>query len=322
MFLRLSSFQLSGIIILVFSKQKGLTLVFRNDPIESVNVSSTFDSIPAIQQFLQAEIERLLRDLMQEQVPAMIHKLSLEWAMRHQADECLSPASLTNTQSDDPSPLNYPFSLDVDTDDPLHPTFSVASLARLSELAGAQYTLSPITASIPQSVFRSSVGLIASLKPRRRDVPFIHKNSETCTDPPEFHRPTEISPPESLFSAQSNISRPSIFNTRQRPSYLRRPRLPKRKVIKLGQLSPSTSVEDPESVGQSEGGAEYISEQDEYQSSYQRDCESKWMEEAVLREAVWTSAYPKSWEGITSEIEKRVDHPWTGESQYNEKGLL
>jgi len=321
MFLRLSSFQLSGIIILVFSKQKGLTLVFRNDPVESVNVSSTFDSVPAIQRFLQAEIERLLRDLMQDQVPAIIHKLSLEWTMRHQADECLSPASLTNTQSDDPSPLNYPFALDVDSDDPLHPAFSVASLARLAELAGAQRTLSPMTASIPQAVYRSSVGLIASLRPRRRDIPFI-KTSESGKDIPEFHPQTEMSPPESVFSAQSNTSRPSLFNTRQRPSYLRRPRLPKRKVIKLGQSSPS--VEDTESVSQSEG-AEYKSEQDAYQSSYQQACQSKWMEEAVLREALRKNAYPKLWDGVTSEMEKRVDHPWTAESRYNEsrnKGVL
>jgi distribution and morphology protein 34 len=321
MFLRLSSFHLSGIIILVFSKQKGLTLVFRNDPIESLNVSSTFDSIPSIQRFLQAEIERLLRDLMQEQVPAIIHKLSLEWAMRHQADECLSPASFTNTlQSEEQaSSVSYPFSLDVDeTDDVLRPKFSSVSLARLGELEGAQRTLSPFTAAIPQSVFRSSVGLIAALRPRRRDFPFIKTSVDTgCAT---FPGPVEISPPESVLSAQSNVSRPSLFNTRQRPSYLRRPRHPKRKVIRLGESAPSTSVQDHQSVGQSEtseDGADYYSEPDGYQSSYQRECESKWMKEAVLREALWSGTYPKAWQGTAkNDLENGGENPWTGDSRF------
>jgi distribution and morphology protein 34 len=34
----LSNIRLSGFVILVFSKQKGLTLVFRNDPLESLKV--------------------------------------------------------------------------------------------------------------------------------------------------------------------------------------------------------------------------------------------------------------------------------------------
>src|SRR5579859_5955078 len=181
MFLRLSDFLLSGIIILVFSKQKGLTLVFRNDPVDSVKVSSTFDSIPPIQRFLQREIERLLRDLMREEVPAIIHKLSLEWAMRNQADECLSPASLTNTHDETISSTggqqqNYPYSFETDTNDPLRPEFSSKNLERLKELANAQQTLSPFTPSIPQSVFRSSTTLIASLRSnmRRREHTLTH----------------------------------------------------------------------------------------------------------------------------------------------------
>ena len=48
----LSDFKLSAFIILVFSKQKGLTLVFRNDPLEALKVSSTFDSIPFVRDYL------------------------------------------------------------------------------------------------------------------------------------------------------------------------------------------------------------------------------------------------------------------------------
>ncbi|CAG8544127.1 4030_t:CDS:2 [Diversispora eburnea] len=45
MLLRLSNLKLRGIIVLVVSKQKGITLVFKNDPLEKVDVTSTFDSI-------------------------------------------------------------------------------------------------------------------------------------------------------------------------------------------------------------------------------------------------------------------------------------
>ncbi|KAK0711235.1 hypothetical protein B0H67DRAFT_555248 [Lasiosphaeris hirsuta] len=73
----LSEIKLSAFIILVFSKQKGLTLVFRNDPLESLKVSSTFDSIQFVRDYLQKTIEEKLRDLMMEELPAIIHRLSL-----------------------------------------------------------------------------------------------------------------------------------------------------------------------------------------------------------------------------------------------------
>lgn len=321
MFLRLSSFQLSGIIILVFSKQKGLTLVFRNDPVDDVKVSSTFDSIPAIQRFLQAEIERLLRDLMREEVPAIIHKLSLEWAMRNQADECLSPASLTNTQPDNAtSPQNYPYSLDLDENNPLRPIFSATNLKRLSELSLAQHTLSPFTASIPQSVFRSSTSLITSLRHsaiRRRDFPAM-KSSESD---PSFHRSLYVSPPESVHSAQSaDMSvRPSLYGHRQRLSYLRRSQPPKRKVVRLHHPR-SESTCDASSVVNSDAMSEecdYFSEPGGYQSMFHQDYQPKWNgKDAVLCDDLWGSGFPRSWDGISKEPENIGDNAWGGDQRY------
>jgi mitochondrial distribution and morphology protein 34 len=318
MFLRLSCFELSGIIILVFSKQKGLTLVFRNDPIDSVRVSSTFDSIPAIQRFLQAEIERLLRDLMREQVPAIIHKLSLEWAMRNQADECLSPASLTNTQSDGPvSSVNYPYSLDMDANDPLRPIISASNLNRLSELAFAQHTLSPFTTSIPQSVFRSSTSLIASLRQsafRRRELQPVKLESEA------YHRLQAISPPESVYSAQSadTYSRPTMYGRRQRSSYLRRSNPPKRKVVRL---RPSAS--DNASVDQSttdRDQEEYFSEPGGYPPNFHPPSFSNWKEnEAMLQEGnVWNAkGFVNEWDGVAEKIGKYADTPFPAEQRYD-----
>jgi hypothetical protein len=294
MFLRLSALQLSGIIILVFSKQKGLTLVFRNDPVDSVKVSSTFDSIPAIQRFLQAEIERLLRDLMREEVPAIIHKLSLEWAMKNQADECLSPASLTNTQHlvKDEKSVNYQYSLEMEPNDPLRPILAETNLLRLAELNSAQRTLSPFTPSIPNSVFRSSTSLISQLPlryARRRAWPST-KSSESDG---QLQQQSYINPPESIHSSQSvetsSVSiRPSLSNNyRQRSSYLRRPLQPKRKVIRLNSKPASESVSTKDTT--SDGAGDYFSEPGGYAyPEYQwsgKDvlCESK-LQEA---EEIW-----------------------------------
>ncbi|RUP42951.1 hypothetical protein BC936DRAFT_137848 [Jimgerdemannia flammicorona] len=79
MLLRISDVKLRGIIVLVVSKQKGITLVFKNDPLEKILVSSTFDSISPVRNFLQTEIEKQLRTMFQEDLPTMIHNLSIKW---------------------------------------------------------------------------------------------------------------------------------------------------------------------------------------------------------------------------------------------------
>ncbi|KAI1320941.1 ERMES complex subunit [Mortierella claussenii] len=82
MLLRISDFKLRGIIVLVVDQIKGITLVFKNDPLESVLVSSTFDSITPIQRFLQSEIEKQLRNLFQEDLPSAIHNLSQQFTKK------------------------------------------------------------------------------------------------------------------------------------------------------------------------------------------------------------------------------------------------
>lgn len=82
--LRLSDLKLRGIVVLVVSKQKGVTLVFKNDPLQQVNVSTTFDSVVAIQRFIQQEIENQLRNVFQEDLPSIIHELSLRWLRDHE----------------------------------------------------------------------------------------------------------------------------------------------------------------------------------------------------------------------------------------------
>lgn len=79
MFLQLSDMKLNGVVILLFTKKQGLSMVFRNDPLEHVLVTSTFDSIVAIRNFLQTQIEKKLRQLLCDELPAIIQTLSLAW---------------------------------------------------------------------------------------------------------------------------------------------------------------------------------------------------------------------------------------------------
>ncbi|KAJ3211272.1 ERMES complex subunit [Entophlyctis luteolus] len=75
--LRISNLKLRGIIVLVIDKVKGTTLVFKNDPLEKVDVNSTFDGVASVRRFLQQQIEGQLRQMFQEDLPMLIHKLSL-----------------------------------------------------------------------------------------------------------------------------------------------------------------------------------------------------------------------------------------------------
>lgn len=77
--LKISLLKLRAIVVLIVSRTTGVTLSFKTDPLESVLVSSTFDSLPSVRRHLQAEIENRLRDLFQKELPAMIHLLSNEW---------------------------------------------------------------------------------------------------------------------------------------------------------------------------------------------------------------------------------------------------
>ena len=76
--MKLSDIKINGIGIIVFSKSKGLTLVFRNDPLDSIKVSSTFDTVQVLANFTK-QIENQIRDLFRETLPTLIHQLSLKY---------------------------------------------------------------------------------------------------------------------------------------------------------------------------------------------------------------------------------------------------
>ncbi|KAL8933250.1 MAG: hypothetical protein Q9216_006451 [Gyalolechia sp. 2 TL-2023] len=174
----LSEIKLSAFIILVFSRQKGLTLVFRNDPLESLKVSSTFDAIPFVREYLQKEIEGQLRTLLMDEVPAIIHRLSLRlWVPEYRAKEDEELARQTQNPTDetpiDPlaSPPQDPVdmsgnsldasqiaSLSLDSSSEYHALFSQKNLLRLAALTDSHRTLSLFTPGIRDVVFRAWAG--------------------------------------------------------------------------------------------------------------------------------------------------------------------
>ncbi|KKA28694.1 hypothetical protein TD95_003434 [Thielaviopsis punctulata] len=181
----LSEIKLSAFIILVFSRQKGLTLVFRNDPLESLKVSSTFDSIQFVRDYLQRTIEGKLRTLMMDELPAIIHRLSLRlWCKDQLPKEDLVPGSAdTDAVEIDPfaeeptiNPLATPpldpadsngnvldpqdiSAFSINDGQPVQSLFSHHSLLRLANLADSPRTLSLFTPGINDTLYRACTGL-------------------------------------------------------------------------------------------------------------------------------------------------------------------
>lgn len=165
----LSDIRLSGFVILVFSKSKGITLVFRNDPLESLKVSSTFDSIPFVRDFLQKTIENQLRTLFVEDLPAIIHRLSLQVFNPEHApineelptkDEVLKQAPIDPFASPsldaiDVSMMGGDSSFSLDGPAETYATFSQKNLLKLAALSESQRTLSLFTPSIRDTVYRA-----------------------------------------------------------------------------------------------------------------------------------------------------------------------
>lgn len=170
--------------VLVFSKQKGITVVFRNDPLESLKVSSTFDSIHFVRNFLQKEIEAQLRTLFMDELPAIIHRLSLRlWVPEYRADEEVQNQASRDGPGQDPlaSPPQDPVdsfgnalsesqiaALSLDSSVETHSLFSQKNLLRLAALTDSQRTLSLFTPSIHEVVYR------ACTSPPDQGDPFVN----------------------------------------------------------------------------------------------------------------------------------------------------
>ncbi|KAM6496131.1 Mitochondrial distribution and morphology protein 34 [Amanita muscaria] len=183
MLLRLSHFKLSSYVVLVISKQKGITLVFKTDPLQHVDINSTFDSIAVIQKFIQREIEGQLRQMFREDLPGIIHRLSQQWVKAKVeapyltkrppglADLAEEPADEEEEEYDYDEVTSFdmpPFSFSPGTSPPndsssspgnskivVRPSLMNNSIRHLSTLSHSNHTLSPYTRSLAHFTVRS-----------------------------------------------------------------------------------------------------------------------------------------------------------------------
>ena len=220
----LSDFRLSGFIILVFSRQKGLTIVFKDDPLESLKVSSTFDSIPFVANYLQKEIETQLRNLLMDELPAIIHRLSLRfWSSEHKTNQerdLRTPANENEETAVDPlaNPPQDPVdssgnvlspaevaSLSLDSSVETQSLFSQKNLIRLATLTDSHRTLSLFTPSIRDAVFRAWTGPL-----ERGEMPAFQSRAAT----PALSRAHSYTGSLSMASTleTTSMSRPSLYS--------------------------------------------------------------------------------------------------------------
>lgn len=174
----LSEIRLDAVIILVYSSTKGVTLVFRNDPLQSLRVSSTFDAIPFVRDYLQKEIDRQLRTLLMDELPLILHRLSLRlFNKEFQENEGQNTNSQESDNEDgkivdplasppqDPVDLagnaldpNQIANLSLDPGSEMHALFSHKNLLHLGALTDSHRTLSLFTPGIRDAVFRAWAG--------------------------------------------------------------------------------------------------------------------------------------------------------------------
>lgn len=72
----ISHVKLAGTITLVVSKKKGVILVFRDDPLKSIKITSSLDSIPEAANRIKPEIEQEIRLVFQNTIPEMLYELT------------------------------------------------------------------------------------------------------------------------------------------------------------------------------------------------------------------------------------------------------
>ena len=142
-------------------------------------MSSTFDAIPFVREYLQKVIEGQLRTLLMDEVPVIIHRLSLRlWVpeSREKEDEELAHNLQDSTTGEKPvDPLASPpqdpvdssgnildasqiASLSLDSGPEMHALFSQKNLLRLSALTNSHRTLSLFTPAMRDVVFRAWAG--------------------------------------------------------------------------------------------------------------------------------------------------------------------
>lgn len=131
--IKLSRIEFSGIIIMVFSKTKGLTLVFKNDPLENIKVESSFQNVEIVENFVQKKIETLMRDLFREILPSVLNKLSQKYITSNKISQIYQQQT-QKSQSESKVLLSEI--------NPMDPELSPVNMLRLSTLIKSRQSFS------------------------------------------------------------------------------------------------------------------------------------------------------------------------------------
>lgn len=252
-------------------------------------MSSTFDAIPFVRDYLQREIESQLRTLLMDELPVIIHRLSLrlfvpeyrekedqDLARREQdsmleekpVDPLASPPQDPVDASGNPLDPNEIASLSLDTSSETHALFSQKNLLRLSALTDSHKTLSLFTPGIRDTVFRAWAGPTerGEVNPSGKATPptappltrantFNGSNSTTYT----FSNVTERPPLTSrqTLSTMNPTASGSAFGSKpNKPKGRKR----KHRIVNLRKKATTAEGEDLESVsGESYTNSETLS---------------------------------------------------------------
>ncbi|KAF9236223.1 hypothetical protein BU15DRAFT_77197 [Melanogaster broomeanus] len=195
MLLRLSHFKLNSYVVLVVSKQKGITLVFKTDPLQNVDINSTFDSIAVIQKFIQREIEGQLRQMFREDLPGIIHRLSQQWVKAKVEAPYLDKR---------PPPVR-------------RRPFDAASVPDLSHISAG---LNGAGIGLQQpSLYPQSLGALSYGRARSISGVSVASSARRTSKSPKSTSPVAASPPSTSTEASSSIPELENFD----PTYGLRP---------------------------------------------------------------------------------------------------
>ncbi|KAH3684412.1 hypothetical protein WICPIJ_004598 [Wickerhamomyces pijperi] len=146
--IKLSQIEFSGIIIMVFSKTKGLTLVFKNDPLENIKVESSFQNVEIVENFVQKKIETLMRDLFREILPSVLNQLSQKYITSNKINQ------LYQHQTNKTKPEKKVLLSEINTMDP---ELSPVNMLRLSTLIKSRQSFSLSIPAIEDVVQRQNL---------------------------------------------------------------------------------------------------------------------------------------------------------------------
>lgn len=170
----LSEMRLSAIVIVVFSLAKGLTLVFQNDPLQSVKIQSSFDFVPGVAEFIQKEIEERLTESFRDDIPEILYQLSQN---NESFSQALSQVKHDHSHAQDTSkiPDGGQHATEEDEDQATSSAFennhspSHSSRSRRAELSGFgfQDTMRLDTPTVKEAVSRATLGLFEQQQLKR-----------------------------------------------------------------------------------------------------------------------------------------------------------